>query len=184
MPFMTYSQIPSEKESCEIYNSCLIDYTKNSTVKFLVRESTVFYNKDWKNFDLNKMKFSQFNEQPPIDSSFIELFQKFIQSDTSTIDLNFLTKDSSNNRITIFSDKLYQSFFNGWGDGYNKFHKYFKEYYCFYEFSKVTISENHKYAVLYMSRNCDGKSGSGYLLLCYKENNVWMVKHSIMLWVS
>lgn len=179
---MTYSQTLSEKESCEIYNSCLIDYTKDSTVKFLVRESTVYYN--CKSLELNKMKFSQFNEQPPVDSSFIELFQKFKQSDTNTINLNFLTKDSNNNRITIFSNKLYQRFFNGWGDGYNKFHRYFKDYYCFYKFSKITISENHKYAILYMSSNCDGKSGSGHLLLCCKEKNVWIVKHSIMLWIS
>ena len=179
---MSYSQPLSEKESCEIYNSCLLYFIKDSTAKFLVRESTVYYN--CKSLELNKMKFSPFNEQPPIDSSFIDLFQKFKQSDTITIDLNFLTKCSNKDRITIFMNKQYQSFFEGRGNGYNKFHKYFKDYYCFYEFSKIFISENHKYAILYTSSNCDGRSGSGDLLFCYKEKNGWIVKHSIMLWIS
>ena len=184
IPFMTYSQTLTEKESCEIYNSCLIDFTKDSTGNFLIRESTVNFKYDWKSLELNKMTFSPFNEQPPVDLSFIDLFQKFKQLDTSTVDLNFLTQCSNKYSINIFKDKQYQSFFKRRGDGYKKFHKYFKDYYCFYEFSKIAISENHKYAILYMSRNCDGKSGTGHLLLCFKEQNVWVVIHSIRLWIS
>ncbi len=181
---MTYSQALTEKESCEIYNSCLQDFTKDSTGKFLIRESTVYFKYDWESLELNRMTFSLFNEQPPVDSSFIDLFHKFKQIDTNTIDLNFLTKCSNKDSINIFKDELYQSFFKRRGNGYKKFHKYFKDYYCFYEFSKIAISENHKYAILYMSRNCGGNSGSGHLLLCFKEKNVWVVKHSVSLWIS
>jgi hypothetical protein len=184
IPYMTYSQTLSEKESCEIYNSCLVDYTKDSTSKFLVCESTVYYKYDWKNIELNKMIFSPFNEKPPVDSNFIDLFQKFKLSDTSTINLNFLTKCSNKDRLAIFMNKQYQSIFNGIGSGYDKFHRYFKDYYCFYNFSNITISKNHKYAILYMSHKCDEKGGAGYLLLCFKVKDVWIVKHSIMLWIS
>jgi len=184
IPCMTYSQTLSEKESCEIYNSCLIGFTKDSTGKFLVRESTVYYNCDWESLELNKLKLSPFNEQLPIDSSFIDLFKMFKQSDTSSIDLNFLTKCCNNDSISIFQDKQYQSCFKERGNGFNNFHKYFKDYYCFYEFSKIAITEDHKYAILYMNHNCDDLSASGYLLLCQKESNGWIVKHSIMLWIS
>jgi len=184
IPYMTYSQTLTEKESCDIYNSCLIDFTKDSTGKFLIRESTVHYNYDWKGSELSKMKFSRFNEQPPVDSNFIDLFQKFKQLDTSIIDLNYLTKCRNTNSINIFKNKQYQSFFKVSRNGFNKFHKCFKDYNCFYEFSKIAISDNHKFAILYMSRNCDSKASSGHLLLCFKEKDVWVVKHSILLWIS
>ena len=175
------AEVKIVQESSEIYYACLLDYTRDSKMKYLVRESTVNYNHYWKGIELNKLKFSQFHEKPPADTAFIDLFQKFQNLDNSSIDLSF---PATCNGITLLNDKQYRKYRRRTNSFYLKPDKKYKDYYGFYEFSKIVISEDFSYAMLYMSHNCDRKGGAGYLLMCSKDKNVWKVKHSILLWIS
>lgn len=111
-------------------------FHKGFNRKILIRESTVYFKYDWESLELNRMTFSLFNEQPPVDSSFIDLFHKFKQIDTNTIDLNFLTKCSNKDSINIFKDELYQSFFKRRGNGYKNFTNILKIIIAFTNFQK------------------------------------------------
>jgi hypothetical protein len=184
-PLISFSQNTQEKEEYEIYKSCLINYTQDTSSIFLICGTSEYYNWEFSYDNINnKNRFSPFNLPPPVDTNFIDALKNYQQIGKERITLNFLTKYETNNKIKIVTEKERHNLISR--GSYSWFRLPFKHrsFYDVYGFSKIVYSKNHNFAVVYMSSQSDGRAGIGSLILCLKEKNIWTVKHVFKLWIS
>lgn len=103
-PLISFSQNTQEKEEYEIYKSCLINWTQDTSSIFLICGISEYYKWEFSYDNINnKNRFSPFNLPPPVDTNFIDALKNYQQIGKERITLNFLTKYETNNNSTFAS---------------------------------------------------------------------------------
>lgn len=70
------------------------------------------------------------------------------------------------------------------GDGWSRFYKDHPDAAGYWDFSAVGYSEDHQEALLYLGHHCGPLCGTGHLVLLERENDIWVVKNRLALWIS
>ncbi|MBS1792922.1 MAG: hypothetical protein JSS81_03665 [Acidobacteria bacterium] len=77
---------------------------------------------------------------------------------------------------TLFTDDVF--------DGWDSFYKKYSDSTGFISLSNVGFAPDLKRAVLYISRECGGKCGTGDFVLLEKDGALWKVHRTVNVWVS
>jgi hypothetical protein len=79
----------------------------------------------------------------------------------------------------------YDGFFKKKGvAGWKDFYKRYPKSSGYWSISPVGYSTNGTEALVYVGHHCGGLCGTGHLVLLAKENDRWVVKNRVMLWIS
>src|SRR5215471_11863635 len=76
-------------------------------------------------------------------------------------------------------ERIFKSGLNGW----DKFYRQFPNSRGIISFSRAGLNSQGDQALVYISRGCGGRCGSGNYLLLVKKNGEWIVQQKFMVWV-
>ena len=68
--------------------------------------------------------------------------------------------------------------------GWNEFYKKYPKSSGFWDFSPIGYNTQGTEALVYLGHRCGGLCGTGHLVLLAKENDHWVVRNRVMLWIS
>lgn len=183
LPAMAYCQKDVEREYYEIYDACILDYFKAPLKVFYIRDSTINYSIDKKLSDIDKLLYNRLNSPPPADTIFNSLFDEFMCLDTNKNDLSYFTKLDTSKRYDIMN-KCDLEILAKYKYITHYVVKTFPNFDCLYGFSKIVLSKNKDYALCFLFILQGNRIVRDNLFLCVKENDKWVVKHLINLWIK
>lgn len=67
---------------------------------------------------------------------------------------------------------------------WDSFYQHYPDALGYFQLSRVGFDADRQHAVVYVENHQDGKWGSGYFWLLAKEQEKWLIKGSINVWIS
>jgi hypothetical protein len=190
LPELIFSQHLDENEIAKVYLT-ILHQVENKPIKYLIRQTTSYYNPENSLENFKRDQFSGFFGGPPISKNYYPLFDDYKSCTEISHNIDLINELDSTDKIDLFTDQEYQELFNS--NQYQSFKKDFgfKELqnrypgsYGYYSFSWPEFSDDNKLALCYMEYHSSIKAGNGALIFLEKVNDEWKIKYLINLWLS
>ena len=87
-------------------------------------------------------------------------------------------------KLHLLADSTLARFFGRRKPGWEGFYRAFPRGGGIVSLSRVGVSRDGHWAMLYVGRQGDWLAGAGYVYVLHNDRGIWRVRHSHMLWIS
>ncbi len=173
----TFSEEARRVEEYAVYSAILEDlYIGRQTQCIVLMDHTTmkFLSAD----DEESMKYYREN----LPEATEDLFTDFFLQDENSImlELNF-TVDVP---VILISDEEISEFFSEGGGGWDGFYKTYEGAQGITGLSRAGFNAALDRALVYVGTQSNYLAGAGYLLLMEKQDGIWIINQSLMVWIS
>jgi hypothetical protein len=86
--------------------------------------------------------------------------------------------------LQLLADSTLRRFFGKWKPGWEGFHRAFPRGTGIIEVSRVGLSRDGRWAILYIEEQASSLGGAGDFNILHREGGVWRVRYSYRIWIS